>query len=70
MTLKPCPFCGKTEIVVLDSNDILGAEPDDDRWEPDPSYAGICDINQGGCGATGGFRPTDPEAAAAWNQRA
>lgn len=69
MTLNSCPFCGKTEIVVLDANEIDEYDQDSERWVPDPCYAAICDFNEGGCGATGGYRPTDLEAAAAWNQR-
>lgn len=68
MNLKPCPFCGKIEIVVLNANDISEAEPDDDRWEP-ACYAVVCDYNAGGCGATGGYCSTDLEAAKAWNRR-
>lgn len=69
MTLKPCPFCGKTEIAVLNSNDITEAYPDDERYEPNPCFAGICDFNENGCGATGGYRETSELAAEAWNQR-
>lgn len=69
MNLKPCPFCGKTEIIVLDANDISEADPDDNRWEPDPCYAVVCDYNNGGCGATSGYRESIGQAADAWNQR-
>lgn len=69
MTLNPCPFCGKAEIVVLTSNDITEADRDDDRYEPDPSYAAVCDFNRDGCGATSGYRDTQELAAQAWNRR-
>lgn len=69
MNLKPCPFCGKIEIVVLNANDISEADPDDNHWESDPCYAAVCDYNAGGCGATGGYCSTDLETAEAWNRR-
>ena len=69
MTLKPCPFCGNTKIVVADSNSIGEFHPDHDQWEEDPPFAGICNFNEGGCGASGGYRPSKYPAADAWNQR-
>lgn len=69
MTLKPCPFCGNTKIVVADSNDISKFRPDDDQWEENPPFAGICDFNNGGCGASGGYRLNEEDAADVWNRR-
>lgn len=69
MTLKPCPFCGKTEIVVLHVNEIEENDADSKRWVPDPCYAAVCSFTENGCGATGGYCSTDLEAAQAWNQR-
>lgn len=69
MTLNPCPFCGKTEIVVLDANEIEEYDRDSERWVPDPYYAAVCSFTEKGCGAIGGYRPTKTEAAEAWNQR-
>ena len=69
MTLKPCPFCGKTEIVVLDANEIEESDADSERWVPDPCYAAVCSFNEQGCGATSGYRETPELAAEVWNQR-
>ena len=69
MNLKPCPFCGKTEIVVFDANVIAEIDRDSDLWADDPTYAAVCDFNNKGCGASGGYRETESEAIEAWNQR-
>ena len=51
---------------------------DDDEgfnaWPHSDSFAVICDASRpngaGGCGAMGGFMPTEAEAAQRWNTRA
>ena len=68
MTLKPCPFCGKTEIAVLDANDIEELEPMTTAGSR-PVYAALCNFNAKGCGATGGYRETPAAAAEVWNAR-
>lgn len=55
VALKPCPFCGgKAEL--------------NGHWVRD-SVAIRCNFVEGGCGASGGFRPTKLEAIKAWNRR-
>jgi Lar family restriction alleviation protein len=67
MNLKPCPFCGKAEIIVLDANEIIEVETE--QWGNNPYHAAVCDFNKGGCGATGGYRETVTEASETWNRR-
>ena len=61
--LKPCPFCGKKDIAVYSD-----AEINESDNEP-KCYAVCCDVNNGGCGATGGYKKTREEAAENWNKR-
>jgi Lar family restriction alleviation protein len=63
VTPKPCPFCGKTEIVVFDDQQVHIV------WRGNVTYAAVCDFNNKGCGASGGYRETESEAIEAWNQR-
>ncbi len=64
--LLPCPFCGATDAVRLDDGDSWDFLPD---GEP-VTWAVVCDYNRGGCGGSGGFRDSQKDAIAAWNQAA
>ena len=72
--LTPCPHCGHGTAPKMTSSDELA---DDDQglssWVQGDSVAVICDAARpggaGGCGAMGGFAPTQAEAARLWNRR-
>ena len=63
--LKPCPFCGNKKVNVESYNEINGKDDDDEN----ESYAVICSVFEGGCGATGGYKDTPEAAFENWNQR-
>lgn len=69
--LLPCPFCGKHCAAVTTSSDMFPEVEDEGNAE---SYAVMCDASMpggpGGCGASGGFRPTEALAMEVWNLRA
>lgn len=73
--LLPFPFCGKTDTLSVTSAAELNCEDDDDfnAWPHSDSYAVMCDASSpggpGGCGAMGGFAPTESEAVEKWNKR-
>lgn len=56
--LRDCPFCGGKNICIIDES-----EPEH------PEFAVCCDMTEGGCGATSGYRRTKEEAIEAWNRR-
>ena len=71
--LLPCPFCGG-EAELLDEFDEYrekwGGEFDDSGLALGTSYKAVCcPAIKGGCGAIGGWQPTEAEAVAAWNTR-
>jgi Restriction alleviation protein Lar len=74
--LKPCPFCGATKPLHVTSAAALNCEDEEEfnSWPHSDSYAVMCDATKprgpGGCGASGGFFPTEDDAIAAWNKRA
>lgn len=55
--LKPCPFCGKSTTLDLDISELFS------------DYAIVCDYNEGGCGASSGYRDSEEKAVAIWNRR-
>ena len=68
---KPCPFCSKTDSLVIESCVDLQDCKNYDKCDEEYSYrAVICSFNRGGCGASGGFAKTREEAIAKWNRRA
>jgi len=63
LDLKPCPFCGNaTAPGAYTSDEIEG-----DGGE---SFAVVCDVSAGGCGATGPYELEKGEAISEWNRRA
>ena len=68
--LKPCPFCGNTNIflgTILRANDYHPGS--DDKYDM-THYVAVCNYARGGCGSsTGRSYETELEAGAAWNRR-
>lgn len=59
--LRACPHCGGVNIAVDEQNDEAG--------RAEPGWTAVCDVNRGGCGASGGFRRVKADAIRAWNRR-
>lgn len=76
--LKPCPFCGKQDpMVITDAHELESCANYDDENCPAENEGGccgfltvVCDVTKGGCGATSGYAPTEEEAVEKWNKRA
>lgn len=66
--LKPCPFCGCKNIVVDTCHDLEDCE-NFESCEDAGYYSAVCDGNDGGCGASTGYRATIKAAVEAWNRR-
>ncbi len=74
MYIKPCPFCGNSKAPrICDENELATC----DRKSDSPYYAVVCAIDEPentpnwetGCGASGGFAPSQQEAILLWNIR-
>lgn len=70
--VMPCPFCGKADALEV----ITGAEfmdGDQEFWPHSESFGVVCSAatpnGKGGCGAMGGFAPTEQKAVERWNTR-
>ena len=83
--LRPCPFCGNTETVGIES--VMTCEEckffeDGDKcpafkpyYEEDdedncPFKAVVCTVSGGGCGGSSGWYSSAEKAIEAWNRRA
>jgi len=64
--LKPCPFCGGTNLNIKEA-DIYGK--DDLPWNPKHVFRVECNALEGGCGTMGGYYGTKEEAIEAWKRR-
>lgn len=61
--LKPCPFCGSKNVLLLTEKELKEDETKGDYMTV------VCDLHRGGCGATSGFRQYEEDAVDAWNRR-
>lgn len=68
--LKPCPFCKSSTAPKISSCIDMEECANYEACESDGVFCVCCDWNNGGCGASGGFRFTEEEAIEAWNTRA
>jgi hypothetical protein len=74
--LEACPFCGQSHTLKIISAAELWAEDDEsvEFYPHSDSVAVTCNAAKpdgpGGCGAQGGFAPTEADAIAKWNTRA
>lgn len=68
--LKPCPFCGREDILIELQCDILMLDEDEcGEWDR-THFAVVCNAISGGCTASLFGFLTKEDAAAAWNKRA
>ncbi len=72
--LKLCTHCGKTDTLrVVSASTELWDEENDGPYPHSESLTVVCSAARpsgpGGCGASGGYYPTEAEAIAAWNRR-
>ena len=67
--LKPCPFCGKTVAKLSNCKDLEDCENFEECGCDEIMHTVVCNWNNGGCGASTGYRKTENEAIEAWNRR-
>ena len=66
--LKACPFCGNKNIHIESCKDLEDCGNFEECYN-DGYVAVICSFNNGGCGASSGYRKSSDEAMEAWNYR-
>ena len=67
--LKPCPFCGKIDTLII-SNCVELEECDNfERCTNGIFKTVCCDMSKGGCGASSGYVAGEKRAIERWNKR-
>ena len=64
--LKPCPFCGNTDLELTPYADADWVSHEDCD---DEGFFVICNVNSNGCGATSGWKLEETDVIDLWNQR-
>ena len=67
--LKPCPFCGETDTLVITNCIELEECENFKKCECDGCKTICCDVNKGGCGAASGYAINEDLAIEKWNRR-
>ena len=68
--LKPCPFCGKTNTLMITSCAEIEECKNFEECSLDGYKIICCDVSTGGCGACSGYATDEALAIEKWNRRA
>lgn len=77
LMILPCPHCGKNVTVMSNAKELEACRHFENEkcpyFEWEEQYCScvcvVCDVSQGGCGATGGFATSEEKAIEKWNER-
>ncbi len=65
MKIEKCPFCDKDVAETSNCRELLESCP-----AAEPYVCVVCNMHEGGCGASSGYYDSAEKAIAAWNRRA
>lgn len=65
--MNKCPFCGADVAEVVTASEL---EYDCPIGWGERHFSVVCNVHNGGCGATTGFYDSEEEAEEAWDRRA
>lgn len=68
MELKSYPFCGKSVTDITSCVEVEGCEHFE-TCDYDGYFCIVCDVNKGGCGASGGYAKNKEKSIEKWNNR-
>lgn len=68
--LKPCPHCGSATAPEISNCVELESCANFDECPCETHLCVVCSVHKGGCGACGGFAPSEEGAVLKWNTRA
>jgi hypothetical protein len=70
MKIEKCPFCDKAVAEITNCNDLEECRHFEKCPATEPYVCVVCNMHEGGCGASSGYYDSVEKAIAAWNRRA
>jgi hypothetical protein len=70
MKIEKCPFCGKDVAEISNCQELEGCRHFEKCPATEPYVCVVCNMFEGGCGASSGYYDSEAKAIAAWNRRA
>ena len=70
MKIEKCPFCGKDVAEISNCQELEECRHFEKCPATGPYVCVVCNIHEGGCGASSGYYVSEAKAIAAWNSRA
>jgi len=69
MNIERCPFCGKNVAEISNCKELEGCRHFEGCPATEPYVCVVCNMHEGGCGASSGYYDSEAKAIAAWNRR-
>jgi len=69
MKIEKCPFCGKEVSEISNCQELEGCRHFEKCPATEPYVCVVCNMHEGGCGASSGYYDSAEKAIAAWNSR-
>ena len=69
MKIEKCPFCGKEVAEISNCKELEGCGHIEGCPVTGPYVCVVCNMFEGGCGASSGYYDSAEKAIAAWNRR-
>jgi hypothetical protein len=70
MKIEKCPFCDKDVAEISNCQELVGCRHFEKCPATEPYVCVVCNMHEGGCGASSGYYDSAEKAIAAWNRRA
>ena len=70
MKIEKCPFCGKEVAEISNCRELEECRHFEECPATEPYVCVVCNMHEGGCGASSGYYDSTEKAIVAWNRRA
>ena len=69
MKIEKCPFCDKDVAEISNCKEMEECRHFEKCPATEPYVCVVCNMHEGGCGASSGYYNSEAKAIAAWNRR-